>query len=464
MISILKNLAWKELHEQSSAAIAATAVTLSIPLCYVFRDVNAAYFGVHTAFVGYPIFAGIFFGMRAAAGERASRTASFIAALPVSYRMLGTARLGASLVAAAVPVVVLLLLGTVLQPRVDDFTESRAMALAAIFGWSVFGTSCCVTIASVAGLGQATEVRAGAMGLAGVLIAVVLGWFVLTLVMTWLDQLGMWPSKALEWSAISALILSIAIIVLFLVSFPLNYYRALGPSAERTGRPWAITSWPTPIPAPIAALAWKGFREIGFLGLQVFVIAIVTSAVLGAVGMTRDAQTNLELLANALPPVLWAGGFALAILIGVGAVIGDLQGGVNTFWRSRPIPPQSWYWTKYLIGLATILIAIEIPFFIIPGSRALEEGGSVLWWPLVWNVTFSFALTATCLVRQPAQAGILAIGAVAILYAAIQAPFDGFTPGERGAPLAVLAPVFLIAFIASTFLGSWAAEHDMAIS
>src|SRR3954470_9668733 len=130
MISILKNLAWKELHEQSSATLAATAVTLSIPLCYVFRDVNAAYFGVHTGFWGYPLFAGIFFGMRAAVGERASRTASFIAALPVSYRLLGAARLGASLVAAAVPVVVLLLLGTVLQPRVDDFTESRAMALA----------------------------------------------------------------------------------------------------------------------------------------------------------------------------------------------------------------------------------------------------------------------------------------------------------------------------------------------
>ena len=70
MIFILKNLAWKELHEHSSAAVAATAVTLSIPMCYVFRDVNAAYFGVHTAFWGYPLFAGIFFGMRAAAGER----------------------------------------------------------------------------------------------------------------------------------------------------------------------------------------------------------------------------------------------------------------------------------------------------------------------------------------------------------------------------------------------------------
>src|SRR5439155_8044634 len=111
--SILKNLAWKELHELKSDAFAATAVTLSIPLCYVFRDINAAYFGVYTAFWGYPLFAGIFFGMRAAAGERASRTASFIAALPVSYRLLGVARLTATLVAACFPVIALLLLGAI---------------------------------------------------------------------------------------------------------------------------------------------------------------------------------------------------------------------------------------------------------------------------------------------------------------------------------------------------------------
>jgi len=148
-------------------------------------------------------------------------------------------------------------------------------------------------------------------------------------------------------------------------------------------------------------------------------------------------------------------------------VIGDLQGGVNTFWRSRPIPPQSWYWTKYLIGLATILVAIEIPFFVVPGAREMTLANGVYWWPLIfviWNVTFSFALTATCLVRQPAHAGILAVGGVAILYAGVQAPFGGFTLGEPGAPLAVLAAVFLIAFVASTILGAWVAERDVAIS
>jgi ABC-type transport system involved in multi-copper enzyme maturation permease subunit len=463
MLSILKNLAWKEFHELISAALAATAVTLSIPMCYVFRDVNAAYFGVHTAFVGYPLLAGVFFGMRAAAGERTSRTASFIAALPISYRFLGTARLAMSLLAAALPVIALLVLGAILKPRIDDFAESRSIPLVMSFGWSILATTLCVTVAAVAGLGQPTEVRAGAIGLAGIFIVAIGGWLFFMLAAERLQSLGFRTPEGLEWLALLAL--PAAGLLLLLVAFPLNYYRALGHSAERTGRPWTIAAWrPTPVPAPIAALVWKAFREIGFLGLQVFVIALATSLILGAAGVTGSAQTNWQLITGALPVVLWAGGFALAILIGVGAVIGDLQAGVNTFWRSRPIPPQSWYWTKFLIGLATILVAIELPFFLTPSSLILTEGKGLLWWPLVWNVTFSFALTATCLVRQPAHAGILAVGAVAILYAVIEAPFGGFTPGEPGAPMSVLAPVFLAAFIVSTILGCWAAEHDVALS
>ncbi len=462
MLSILRNLAWKEGHELVSAALAATAVTLSIPLCYVFRDVNAAYFGVHTAFVGYPLLAGVFFGMRAAAGERASRTASFIAALPVSYRFLGTARLTMSLLAAAIPVTALLALGAILKPRIDGLSESQAMPLFLIFGWSILATTLCVTVAAVAGLGQPTEVRAGAAGLAATLLVMIIGWL---LIVFWLEMLVAPVANRPDWQALAVLILCFTLIVALCIAFPLNYYRALGPATERSGQPWTIASWrPTPVPAPIAALTWKSFREIGFLGLQVFIIALIASLLLGAAGMTGSAETDWQLITGALPVVLLAGGFALAILIGVGAVIGDLQGGVNTFWRSRPIPPQSWYWTKYLMGLATILIAIEVPFFITPSSVIVSEGKGLLWWPLVWNVTFSFALTATCLVRQPAHAGILAVGGVAILYALVEAPFGGFTLGEPGAPMSVLAPVFIAAFVASTLFGSWATERDIALS
>ncbi|HMC10789.1 MAG TPA: hypothetical protein VKH44_05845, partial [Pirellulaceae bacterium] len=189
----------------------------------------------------------------------------------------------------------------------------------------------------------------------------------------------------------------------------------------------------------------------------------LAAAALGLTGTGADPTSVTELVAKPLSLFLWAGGFVLAILIGVGAVIGDLQPGVNTFWRSRPISPRSWYWTKYGIGLATLLLAIEVPFLLIPGAYDLSNT-SVLWWPLIWNVTFSFALTATCLIRQPAHAAILAVGAAGILYSVIEAAFGSFTPGEKQAPLAILVPVFLVAFTISTFLGYWAAEHDVAIS
>jgi hypothetical protein len=256
--------------------------------------------------------------------------------------------------------------------------------------------------------------------------------------------------------------LLIALPILLFVVFTNRYSHALGPFTPGTAKRWSVAEWrPAAVPAHVSALIWKGVREMAILGLEVFLVSLLLSLVAGVLGLTgTDPMTVTDLVTKTLPGVLWVGGFVLAVLVGVGAVIGDVQGGVNTFWRSRPIPPQAWYWTKYLIGLATILLAVEIPLLISIGSVAFDQ----LRWLLLWNTTFSFALTATCLVRQPAHAAILAVGAAGILYAIVEAAFGSLTPGEPAAPLIAMAPVFLFAFVASTFLGSWAAEHDVAIS
>src|SRR5262245_9124767 len=116
MKSIVKNLLWKEFRELKSVTIAAAAITLAIPLCYVFRNSGEGFFAVMSEFTIYPLIASVFFGMRAAAGERTSRVGQFIAVLPVSYRVLGSVRLGAISLAAIIPLVAVLPLGLVLGP------------------------------------------------------------------------------------------------------------------------------------------------------------------------------------------------------------------------------------------------------------------------------------------------------------------------------------------------------------
>ncbi|HMC12146.1 MAG TPA: hypothetical protein VKH44_12685, partial [Pirellulaceae bacterium] len=173
MSSLIKNLCWKEFHELKWGTVAAAAIVLAIPLCDIFRDAGAAYFGVHTSLSIYPLLAGVFFGMRAAAGERTSRTASFVAALPVSHRLLGASRLAATLIAAVVPAVALLLLGVILSLLTDQNTLptptnqntwNGVLPLAVVFGLSILGTVGCISIVAVAGLGQPTEVRAAVVG------------------------------------------------------------------------------------------------------------------------------------------------------------------------------------------------------------------------------------------------------------------------------------------------------------
>ena len=48
-----------------------------------------------------------------------------------------------------------------------------------------------------------------------------------------------------------------------------------------------------------------------------------------------------------------------AIVVGSGLYSADLSPGLGTFWRSRPISPDLWFWTKFLVGLAAVLGVLD---------------------------------------------------------------------------------------------------------
>jgi ABC-type transport system involved in multi-copper enzyme maturation permease subunit len=472
MSPIVRPLVWKEFQEQKWAAVSAAAVALAIPLSYVFRDTSLALGGVMSCLAMYPLAGGLFFGARAASGERTNRSAAFVAALPISHRVLGTMRLLGALVAAAVPLVLLLALACILNPLTDVSAHIDVKPMMLLFGMAALATAACVTIVSVAGTGQLTEIRAGLVGFAAVLATWIVGYTALLVVLeSFSEQYSeqyIEPSPRPEWLVPVCTLIAVSAIALVGTLFVSRYSLALGPFLEANSKRYRLPQWrPHFISSPLWALTSKAIREMGLLALEVLGISLLLSVVAGLLGWTGNGHSLdvVESVTRGLPMILFVGGFVLAVLIGVGAVIGDLQPGVNTFWRSRPISPQSWYWTKYLVGLATMLVAIEIPeLLMVSSSSFINEARGVGWWLLVWNATFSFALTATCLVRQPGYAAILSIGGVSVLYAVIEALFGSWTPGLPPAPVQVLAIAFVAAFVGSTVLGWWAAVRDVSVA
>ncbi|HEY2412415.1 MAG TPA: hypothetical protein VGI40_09245 [Pirellulaceae bacterium] len=473
MNAIVKKLLWKEFQELKWETAASAAIVLTLPVCLAFRDANLALMTIMPNIWLYPILAGVFFGARAAAGERTGRTASFVAALPVSHRLLGMVRLAATFLASMLPLAMLWVLAMFLNSLVDENSRMQSPWLSGIFLLALLATISCISVAARAGLGQSTEIRAGLIGFAAVLGALMVGglWLFVVLLMlqSHYDQPPPWAEAAMLGCSLIAGIPATIFVAAWFIN---GYSRALGILDTPSLKGWTFPDWRLRIfSAPLSALVGKAVREMGLMGLEVLGVSLLLSIVAGMLGITNSivagrATTVVELAMGALPVILAAGGFVLALLVGVGAVIGDVQPGVNTFWRSRPISPRAWYWTNYGVGLVTMVLAVEIPALLV-GLTGGQVGGNhgVLIWLLMWNLAFTFALTATCLLRKPGAAALLAFAAVHILYSLAAAAFDIVTPGEQGAaPPEIIAPVFAVAFFGSTAIGSWAAVNDVAVT
>src|SRR4051812_46680843 len=188
MNAIIKKLLWKEFQELKWETLAATAIVLTLPVCLAFRDANLALMTIVPNIWLYPILAGVFFGARAAAGERTGRTASFVAALPVAHKLLGMVRLAAVFLALMVPLSVLGVLAIFLNSLVDESSRMQSPWLSGIFLLDLLATFFCVATAARAGRGQATEMRAGLAGFAAVLATLMVCGFLLLVVLAFLQE------------------------------------------------------------------------------------------------------------------------------------------------------------------------------------------------------------------------------------------------------------------------------------
>ncbi len=116
-------------------------------------------------------------------------------------------------------------------------------------------------------------------------------------------------------------------------------------------------------------------------------------------------------------------GSLLAVLVGVGTACRDLRGGVETFWRSRPIDARRWLLVKYLIGLFVLQIIYLLALCAHVGVVAFldRQFNDIFVIPLLFNrfslvLIYSVAFVLGCLVRQAVPRAILSLAAVLLIY------------------------------------------------
>jgi hypothetical protein len=471
MRSIHLALAWKELHEQAWAVLAAAAIALLFPLAMILYDARLGWESILGVLLLYPFVGGVFFGMRAAAGERAHRTAAFIAALPTEAHVLARVRLVAAIVAALIPILLLTLLGLVVLGE-----HRHVLVLGAI---TAAVTIHVLLFVAVFGLGAASEIQAA---IRGVLVLAVWGSAALYVFQIWPEnqfvQFVRWLGPPWEWffailenspARLSppAVLIPIASMLTLAIIFVIHYGRAIQPLPDK--KAWRIVVWmPQRLRWPLAALAWKQAAETIPMSLAVLGSAIIFSLLWGwEMNKQMDIAQRSEIILALFSGTAVTVGFLLALLIGVGTFAPDLEPRVNTFWRSRPISVSAWFWSKYLIGALAMLLTLGLPALAsaywshdhhLPSQQNKEFIYTAISWGLVWLLAFAVAVATTCVVRHTLYASILTVGIV-LLYT-IAVFWQNSTTGHPPSNEYVVAS-FGVGSLTATALGWWFAVRDL---
>lgn len=441
-----------------------------------------------------PVLLGLFFGMRAAAGERAGHTATFVGALPIHPAMLGLVRLLATATAVLLPVLCLAALALAL-PRLPAM-ESYAHRFT---HWDFFRLSAAAAlhmtlVVAVCGAGVRTELRAAARSLvvlSGMLCLAFLlrglsdsyllnsglGYdvhtfvrcssdFVMRLVSPLYDFVPHWYQSLTRWTLPVLGVLAAASVC--------RYRAAVGPVPPSAGRPTGARM-PATLRSRSAALALKAVRA-GALPLATVVPVAGLAVVPFASALHFVIKGRFDDMTG---HVVMSFGAIVALLLGIAAFATDLDARLNAFWRSRPIPPTRWFWTTYVVAL--------VPLLLIAGLQCLGWWAATIaspqWWSgrlvvtdvlaewgmvaMVWAGMFAAGVLAICLVRRPLMAGILALGLIVAVLVAV----DWFVPWDLRMSYFEVARNRFVAFaggmlamsVAGTVAAWWAASRDIAI-
>jgi hypothetical protein len=145
-------------------------------------------------------------------------------------------------------------------------------------------------------------------------------------------------------------------------------------------------------------------------------VGLIGALAIALVVVLVNQLPTRESMIVALGACAYMGAF-VALVIGIGAFLNDSNRDINTFWRSRPISPHLWFWTKFATGLTIILATYVLPMWVVAmlaaspeGQLDLTEAQSLQIYALAgFSAIYASAVATTCLVRQPIYAAVLSI-------------------------------------------------------
>lgn len=486
MASVVAALCWKEYRELRWNVLAMVGIGIAMPLYALVREPDTAFFWVTLMLAVYSVVGGICFGMWSAAGERANRSASFVQALPISPTVVGGIKLLIMILAAFVPVLVLALIGIALR----RFAVNYASELPNI--WVSAG--CCYAIAihialttATFGLGQRTELLAAGVGILALAL-----WGVCSICEAAFSQAFEWdgfgvlmflgppiylfsiPAKSQpnSWLLLPWIPITVIAMLGLAGTFVIRYGAAIRPLQSRQ-KQRAGTWVSSQFASPAASLVVKQLCETTPLVLLVLGSAVLLSVGFGTVGTILNSSSTSWVVdvGRVFVILIFLSGFVLSLLLGVVAFAGDLELKVNTFWRSRPISPSLWFWSKYLIALGSFVLAIGVPALICLWSLEVfgpstgfesSELRVVLFVALGWFGIFSAGVFSTCIIRRPLHSGLLAFALAAAGLGMAQWLDDGWFGASPLEHPFLVAGIWLLASIAATLTAWWVAVRDVA--
>ena len=431
MTKLWLTLAWKELREQAPKAACLAAMMLVFTGAGV-SDL-AANFQTGAMLLG--IAGAAFFAVGAVAGEKADNVFAFVRSLPVQRWEVAVIRIlvsclfcMAAIGATALCAHTMIILGVARGVPAD-------LWLAALL--TCGGSVSLYFWITAAAIDQPTQVRAGIVG-----FFVILAWFAIGSILLFSGKLRpSWPSGVIQtilctgpwgwwgrgeipptspesWTRLIVWQI-IANSLLFGVSV-LNYGCENTATAFPDEAPGESRPLGRPRRSPRGAIAWLQFREAAPVCLGGAILLVAWSVVLAffLAGGGFHVVQAIDLLSTSATGI----GFFWMAIVGVSTFVPELQSGLATFWRSRPIVPTRWFWSKFWLGAIVSLACIDLPAMVsidVSHRMAWRDPAAALIGylcvPLTHLLVYSIAVLAACLVRHVVYSGILSLSISAMI-------------------------------------------------
>ena len=421
--------------------------------------------GYYSAVWLYTMFAAVFLAMKTALGEQTAGTLQFSLSLPVSRTRLAWTKLAGGVATLALPIVLgaaamtPLVLGGIIEqapvrpPRDAAYVEmalrpSLSPGAAAELLWTVTAVAIAggiqlLLILSIFGTRRRSEAHIGFFG-----ATLAFGWLILMGVSTTSESANWWITAMFPVSSIicygyggeggsytdldmaraiwAPLSVNVFVLILLACWFVRRYGTRLAvrQSRRRIWRHWWPAVWsrvPVPLPNRAAALIWVNLRQ----ALPIALCGLILVVLLTIAGLL-SSHDPWEGFRSQLPSSTWCVAALWATVVGVGIFAAELRPGLSGFWRSRPIGARSWFWCKFLTGLAATLLVLDGVTIFVSWGTPIGHTTGMSWsyiacMPILHATLYALAVLGICLLRRPVGGATLAIAGYLVTSILIEA-------------------------------------------